>query len=100
MLQAIPRVVGPQDVPHYIVADDIAQLLVKELALLVDHRVVGREVAVALAHHRDRLAPAVQVPQQDFALEVGEIGRASCRERVWQTACCERARSEARTWSC
>src|SRR5205807_1412421 len=71
VLESPARVIRPQDLPHDIVTDDVAQLLEEELPLLVDHRVVCHEVAIALADHRDRLAPAVQVPEQDIALDAG-----------------------------
>ncbi len=62
-------VVRPQDAAHRLIAHHVAQLLVEQLRLGVDHRVVGGEVAVALAHHRDGLAPALQVPEQDVPLD-------------------------------
>src|SRR5437879_9964049 len=74
MPQAVAGVVGPEDLANDVVAHDVSQLLIKELALLVDHRVVGREVAVALADHRHRLAPPVQIPQQNLAFKAGILG--------------------------
>src|ERR1700694_1454640 len=68
MLEAPARVIGPQDAAHHVVPDHIAQLLVEELRLGIDHHVVRGEVAVALADHRDRLAPALDVPEEDVAL--------------------------------
>src|SRR6266566_1672148 len=71
VLEAPACVVSAQDLPHDVIAHDVAQLLVEELSLRVDHGVVGQKVAVALADHGDRLAPAVQVPEQDFAFDIG-----------------------------
>src|SRR6266851_4945593 len=64
---------------HPAVAQDVAQLFVEKLSLRVDHRVVGQKVAVAFADHRDRLAPAVQVPEQDFAFDIGVAGALAVR---------------------
>ena len=71
MLETPACVVGAQNLAHDIIAHDVAQLLVEQLPLCVNHRVVGQKVAVALADHRDRLAPPIQVPKQDFALHAG-----------------------------
>ena len=71
VLEAPARVIRAQDLAHDVVTHHVAQLLVEQLPLLVNHRVVGGEITVALAHHGDRLAPAVHIPQQNFALEAG-----------------------------
>src|SRR2546422_1767446 len=79
MLEAPARVVGAQDPAHHVVTHDITQLLVEQLPLLVDHRVVSEEVTVALADHRHRLAPPVEVPEQDVAFDVGVRGALAVR---------------------
>ena len=74
VLEAPARVIGAQNLPHDVIAHDVAQLFVEELSLRVDHRVVGQKVTVAFADHGDRLAPAIQVPEQNFAFDIGVAG--------------------------
>ena len=76
VLEPPARVVRAEDLAHRVVTHDVAQLLVEQLALVVDHRVVRGEVAVALADHRDRLAPPVDIPQQDVPFD-GRVFRLS-----------------------
>ena len=73
VLQLPAREVGAQDDAHRVVPHHVAQLLVEQLRLGVDHLAVDEEVPVALAHHRDGLAPAVEVEEQHLRLEVGVL---------------------------
>ena len=79
VLEAPPCVVGAQDLTHRVVAHDVPQLLVEQLPLLVDHRVIRGEIPIALTDHRDRLAPAVQIPEQDVAFQTGIFRAAAVR---------------------
>src|ERR1044072_2254437 len=54
---------------HHRVAHDGAELVVEELAAIVDHFIVGAEIPVALAHQAGRLGAAVEVGEQDLPLE-------------------------------
>src|SRR5207245_754513 len=71
VLELPARVVGPEDPTHRGVTNHVAQLVVEELRLGVHPLIVGDEVAVALAHHRDRLTPALEVEKQHPRLEIG-----------------------------
>ena len=74
VLQLPARVVAPQDAAHRLVAHHVAQLLVEQLRLGVDHGVVRGEVTEALADHGHGLAPAVEVEVQDVRLDP-RVGR-------------------------
>ena len=65
MLELPARVVLPENLLHGLVTDHVAELVVEELRLRVDHHIVGREVAKLVAHGADRLRPSVQVEVED-----------------------------------
>src|SRR5881628_3615743 len=71
VLELPAGVVGAQDAAHRLVTHHVAQLLVEQLRLVVHHLIVGREIAEPLAHHRDGLAPALEIELQHVRLEAG-----------------------------
>src|SRR5256884_2410060 len=69
LLQLPASEVLAQDAPHRLVAHHVAQLLVEQLRLAVDHFLIDEKIAKLLAHGGDRLAPALEIEPQHAGLE-------------------------------
>src|SRR5207253_524994 len=69
VLQLPASEVLAQDAPHRLVAHHVAQLLVEQLRLAVDHFLIDEKIAKLLAHGGDRLAPALEIEPQHAGLE-------------------------------
>src|SRR5205807_1275124 len=69
VLQLPASEVLAQDAPHRLVAHHVAQLLVEQLRLAVDHFLIDEKIAKLLAHGGDRLAPALEIEPKHAGLE-------------------------------